>query len=80
MKNKYISNCHLVHGMKNKLYISNCHLVHGMTVIEEYLKWDDEDSKNKDKDYGAHPFDDGGSRDHKLHFCYYSPDRSRIIG
>jgi hypothetical protein len=42
-----------------------------MTVRDLFVLWDDEDLNNSDRYYGAHPMDDGGSKNHKLHFCYY---------
>ncbi|XP_045172520.2 uncharacterized protein LOC123534363 [Mercenaria mercenaria] len=52
-------------------YGRTCQAVHGMSVHEVYVRWDDENTFNKDKSSGMHPLDDGGSKDHKIHFCYY---------
>ena len=52
-------------------YKSTCQAVNGMTVRQLFVQWDDEDLNNKDRFYGTHPMDDGGSKNHKLHFCYY---------
>ncbi|XP_035698123.1 uncharacterized protein LOC118431114 [Branchiostoma floridae] len=49
-----------------------CQKVLGMNVREEYFRWDDEDTINESDRHGAHPHDTGGSRNHKLHYCYYS--------
>lgn len=60
---------------------NTCQAVHGMNVEDLYIKWDDEDVGNKDKAGGMHPLDDGGSKDHKLHFCYYhSSNGPSLIG
>eukprot|EP00058_Branchiostoma_floridae_P028488 XP_002613979.1 hypothetical protein BRAFLDRAFT_67440 [Branchiostoma floridae] len=48
-----------------------CQKVLRMNVREEYFRWDDEDDDNINYRRGAHPYDTGGSRDHKLHYCYY---------
>ncbi|CAH1240004.1 SVEP1 [Branchiostoma lanceolatum] len=48
-----------------------CLQVVGMNVREEYFHWDDEDDDNANSRQGAHPYDDGDSRNHKLHYCYY---------
>lgn len=62
-------------------YGNTCQTVHGMHVRDLFVKWDDEDLRNKDKTGGMHPLDDGGSGDHKLHFCYYySSNRPSIVG
>ena len=50
-----------------------CQRVRGMNYREEWVRWDDEDSSNKSSKSGDVPFDDGGSKDHKLHYCYYYP-------
>ncbi|XP_060582741.1 mucin-2-like [Ruditapes philippinarum] len=52
-------------------YRQSCQSVFGMSVHEVYVRWDDENTFNKDKSSGAHPLDDGGSKDHKIHFCIY---------
>ncbi|ESP03389.1 hypothetical protein LOTGIDRAFT_137430, partial [Lottia gigantea] len=59
-------------------YTRECQHVHGMTVREEYVRWDDQDVINHDKEGGAHPYDDGGRHNHRLHFCYYSPSKHLI--
>ncbi|KAK6173994.1 hypothetical protein SNE40_017354 [Patella caerulea] len=61
-------------------YNRECQLVHGMAVREEYLAWDDDDFANRDRTSGAHPYDDGGRKNHKLHFCYYYKSGSSIVG
>ncbi|XP_035688654.1 uncharacterized protein LOC118424220 [Branchiostoma floridae] len=48
-----------------------CQQVKHMSVREEWFRWDDEDDDNKDDRRGAHPYDDGGSKNHRLHYCYY---------
>ncbi|XP_019637817.1 PREDICTED: sushi, von Willebrand factor type A, EGF and pentraxin domain-containing protein 1-like [Branchiostoma belcheri] len=52
-------------------YKQGCQKVAGMNVREEYFHWDDEDDDNANRRQGAHPYDDGDSRNHKLHYCYY---------
>lgn len=62
-------------------YGNSCQSVHGMQVRDLYVKWDDEDLGNKDSTGGMHPLDDGGSDDHRLHFCYYfSSSGPSLIG
>ncbi|KAK6174005.1 hypothetical protein SNE40_017361 [Patella caerulea] len=61
-------------------YTRECQGVHGMSVREEYFGWDDKNWFNHDKAGGAHPYDDGGRRDHKLHFCYYYKAGTKLIG
>ena len=50
---------------------SGCQRVRYMTVTEEYLQWDDENSNNQDYKSGLHPYDDGDLHNHRLHYCYY---------
>ena len=52
-------------------YSYACQSVRGMSVREVYVRWDDEDTLGSSSRGGAHPYDDGGSKDHSLHFCYY---------
>ena len=52
-------------------YSSRCQRVKYMEVIEEFFRWDDEDSRNRNSKSGSHPYDDGGSENHRLHYCYY---------
>ena len=54
------------HGLK-------CQKVMGMSVVEDYILWNDEFAFNKDKTSGSIPDDDGGKKKHKLHYCHYSP-------
>ena len=51
-----------------------CQKVMGMRVVEDYILWNDELSFNKDEKSGSIPDDDGGKRQHKLHYCHYSSD------
>ncbi|XP_078615554.1 sushi, von Willebrand factor type A, EGF and pentraxin domain-containing protein 1-like isoform X2 [Branchiostoma floridae x Branchiostoma japonicum] len=48
-----------------------CQKVLRMNVREEYFRWDDEDDDNINYRRGAHPYDTGDSKNHKLHYCYY---------
>ena len=50
-----------------------CQHVKGMHYREEWVRWDDEDILNRNEKFGDIPFDDGGSKNHKLHYCYYYP-------
>ncbi|XP_035696814.1 deleted in malignant brain tumors 1 protein-like [Branchiostoma floridae] len=52
-------------------YRQGCQKVTGMHVREEYFYWDDEDDDNANRLQGAHPYDDGGGSNHRLHYCYY---------
>ena len=50
---------------------SLCQEVYGMRVSNQWFRWDNEDKDNED-DYGGYvPYENGGSRNHILHFCYY---------
>ena len=51
----------------------DCQKVVNMTVVEDYILWNDEFSFNKDDTHGSFPDDDGGKRKHKLHYCHYTP-------
>jgi hypothetical protein len=51
-----------------------CQKVVGMRVVEDYILWNDEFSRNKDETSGSFPDDDGGKRKHKLHYCHYSKE------
>ena len=48
-----------------------CQRVRWMNYREEYVRWDNEDSNNDDTTSGDFPYEDGGSDNHKLHYCYY---------
>ncbi|CAH1232648.1 Hypp483 [Branchiostoma lanceolatum] len=53
-------------------YRQGCQKVAGMNVREEFFRWDDEDDDNDNRRQGAHPYDDGGNDNHRIHYCYYS--------
>ena len=57
-------------------YSSQCQSVYGMTVTDVYIRWDDDDLLNSSTVGGMHPWDEGGSKDHLLHFCYYKATTS----
>jgi CUB/sushi domain-containing protein len=48
-----------------------CQKVHGMSVSLQWFYWDNEDTNNADFKSGMPPYETGGSRNHKLYFCYY---------
>ncbi|WAR03157.1 hypothetical protein MAR_009715, partial [Mya arenaria] len=50
---------------------ATCQAVYGMGVTDVFVRWDDDDLFNNSGRGGMHPYDDGGSKDHMLHFCYY---------
>jgi hypothetical protein len=50
---------------------NRCQKVRGMSTYPQWFRWDDEDNDNIDSRSGKAPYDTGGSKDHKLHFCYY---------
>lgn len=50
---------------------SICQRVSGMSVTEEIIETDDEDSVNTNSVSGSHP-KVTGSRNHRLYYCYYS--------
>ena len=54
-------------------YGHECQKVTGMRVVEDYILWNDEFAFNKDETGGSFPYDDGGNKKHKLHYCHYSP-------
>ena len=50
----------------------NCQKVLGMSVIDEWLQWDDENYKNRDsRGPRGGLFPDTRIPDHRVHFCYY---------
>uniref|UniRef100_A0A8W8LTD8 Apextrin C-terminal domain-containing protein n=1 Tax=Magallana gigas TaxID=29159 RepID=A0A8W8LTD8_MAGGI len=51
-------------------FTSHCQRVKGMYVREEFARFDDEDSGNKNSRSGKTPMVAGG-RDHQLLYCYY---------
>lgn len=51
-------------------YGGRCQRVKGMRYTEYYVKWDDQNFRNKNKCRGSHP-DSSCGRNQKLHFCYY---------
>lgn len=53
-------------------YTSSCQRVHGMSVREEIIEMDDEDTLNSDTLSGSHPME-SGSGNHRLYYCYYAP-------
>ncbi|XP_052799350.1 uncharacterized protein LOC128230964 [Mya arenaria] len=58
-----------------------CQAVYGMGVTDVFVRWDDDDFINNSGRGGLHPYDDGGSKDHMLHFCYYhSTAHGGIVG
>ena len=49
-----------------------CQEVTGMRVNREWVKWDDEDRRNRDSETGAYPYRGGSDdRNHQLNYCYY---------
>ncbi|XP_078595129.1 uncharacterized protein LOC144872644 [Branchiostoma floridae x Branchiostoma japonicum] len=52
---------------------SGCQRVLNMRYTQEYFYWDDENYNNDDETWGSHPYDTGGSQNHKLYYCYYEP-------
>nr|XP_011455971.2 uncharacterized protein LOC105348311 [Crassostrea gigas] len=53
-------------------YTSSCQRVSGMSVREEVIEMDDEDTLNSDSVSGSHPME-SGSGNHRLYYCYYTP-------
>ena len=51
-------------------YGGHCQRVRGMQYYQLYIKWDDEDHRNRDGCSGAHP-DATCSGNQHLDFCYY---------
>jgi len=60
-------------------YSTTCQAVYGMNLHEVYVRWDDVDDANEDSSCGAHPYDDGGLNDHRLHFCHYSSNQTAPV-
>jgi len=52
-------------------YGQTCQTVRGMNWKDIFIRWDDDDTTNKDDRGGMHPADDEANHNHKLHFCYY---------
>ncbi|KAL4225540.1 hypothetical protein ACF0H5_016228 [Mactra antiquata] len=48
-----------------------CQQVEGMYSRDLFVEWDDEDLFNSNENHGKHPYEDGGSTNTRLHFCYY---------
>ncbi|KAH3877576.1 uncharacterized protein LOC127872229 [Dreissena polymorpha] len=62
-------------------YGTSCQAVNGMNLQNIFIRWYDDDLSNDDSASGMHPYDDGGSKDHRLYFCYYDAGRgTSIIG
>ncbi|KAL4223846.1 hypothetical protein ACF0H5_017311 [Mactra antiquata] len=64
-------------------YGTRCQTVSGMSFKDLYIKWDDQSTTNKDAAGGVHPYEDGGTGDQRLHFCYYEtlvPAAPPLIG
>ena len=51
-------------------YGGRCQRVRGMYYSNLYIRWDDEDLRNRDKCYGRHP-DTTCRKNQVLRFCYY---------
>ena len=49
---------------------SECQRVEGAIATEEFIRFDTEDSGNKDRQNGSHPHG-AGIANHKLSYCYY---------
>ena len=49
---------------------SECQRVEGAIATKEYIRFDNEDSGNKDRQSGSYPYGAGIS-DHKMQYCYY---------
>ena len=49
---------------------SECQRVEGAVATEEFIRFDNEDSANKDTQNGSFPYGAGKSN-HKLSYCYY---------
>lgn len=49
-----------------------CQAVSGMRATEIHVRFDDEDSRNRNTCGGAHPYDTGCSNNHMIYLCYYS--------
>ena len=58
-------------------YGGKCQKVVGMRDEEDYILWINEFTRNKDETGGSFPDDDGGKREHKLHYCHYSPESKK---
>ena len=50
-----------------------CQKVRKMRAVEVTIRFDDEDSGNKDSCNGARPYDTGCNGNHKLYMCHYTP-------
>ena len=50
----------------------HCQKVRNMMVQEDYIRWINEPIRNKDKNLGYYPDDEGGRWKHKLYYCYYN--------
>ena len=52
-------------------FTSPCQMVQGMYVREEYVKFDDEDTNNRNSVSGVYPMAASVGRDRQLLYCYY---------
>lgn len=49
---------------------SDCQRVKGAIATEEYIRFDNEDVRNKDRQNGSYPYG-SGIANHKMSYCYY---------
>lgn len=49
---------------------SECQRVKGAVATKEFIRFDNEDTNNKDRQNGSYPYG-AGIKNHKLYYCYY---------
>lgn len=57
---------------------AECQQVKWAVVSAEWIRFDNEDDKNKDGQGGSHPHG-AGIDDHKIHYCYYQGKKIEVL-
>jgi len=65
-----ISSFYLFTSRQSNSSESECQRVEGAVATEEYIRFDNEDSGNKDRWNGSYPYG-AGINDHRIVYCYY---------
>ena len=52
---------------------SECQRVKGAVATKEFIRFDNEDTRNEDRQGGSYPYG-AGIKDHKLYYCYYESE------
>ena len=57
---------------------SECQRVKGAIATEEFIRFDNEDYKNKDSEEGSYPYG-AGIANHKIYYCHYESKYDRFF-